>query len=190
MKATIDISDGLLLRSTPGRLGHCQSTRLGFTLIELLVVIAIIAILASMLLPALSNAREAGKTAVCTSNLRQLGVTARLYADAYDGWEVYAYDRGGGYWCSWLKTVGGLGDNQLFVCPTEPKAGAAWSTWSYGLNWQTFGAWTNPDHPYARPQQTARISSFGNDSLLIQIADSTPLAYLTASDSAFLISPN
>jgi prepilin-type N-terminal cleavage/methylation domain-containing protein/prepilin-type processing-associated H-X9-DG protein len=57
----------------------------GFTLIELLVVIAIIAILAAFLFPVFAQARAQARKAACTSNLKQIGLAFRMYADDFDG---------------------------------------------------------------------------------------------------------
>ena len=123
----------------PGLSG--PGARFAFTLIELLVVIAIIAVLAAMLLSALSRAKESARVTQCLSNLRQLGLAVRLYADENaDEFPRSQHSAFANGLMPWERTVAPfLGSSPtlwtnllrgVYHCPADQKT----APWSYGLN--------------------------------------------------------
>jgi|ERR1051326_189186 prepilin-type N-terminal cleavage/methylation domain-containing protein/prepilin-type processing-associated H-X9-DG protein len=104
-------------------MAHASRKRAAFTLIELLVVIAIIAILAALLLPALSRAKAAGLSASCKSNLHQIGVSLNLYTDDAKTYPLWI--SAGVLWDTTLLPWAANNRN-LFRCPANTKA-PAWT---------------------------------------------------------------
>jgi prepilin-type N-terminal cleavage/methylation domain-containing protein/prepilin-type processing-associated H-X9-DG protein len=107
------------------KLSEIGMRRRGFTLIELLVVIAVIAILAALLLPALSAAKQRAWTTSCNSNLHQIGLAMRMFADENGG--LYPESGGDIYWgaidsgtqkASWSEQIiAYAGNTNVFHCP-------------------------------------------------------------------------
>jgi type II secretory pathway pseudopilin PulG len=136
--------------------------KIAFSLVELLVSIAVIALLISVLLPALGQARQQGRQARCAANLRQLAATLHLYAVDYRGWAMpLAYNlphlTGGGPAIYWWGTNGATGVDHtrgfawpylrselraggVFECPEQPwgsyipQGNARSLTSTYGYN--------------------------------------------------------
>ena len=152
--------------------------RAGFTLIELLVVIAIIAILAAILFPVFSRAREKARSAACQSNLKQIGLAIKMYASDWDGiypsGSVDIAGDGGGWWDddNWfvrdiLQPY--IKNYQIWACPTRPKqrwrrynpqtGRQEWFPCGYAWNCKSFGTGTPPGggRPESMVYRPARV---------------------------------
>ena len=130
------------IRSQPDGSGGSPRLRHAFTLIELLVVLAIIALLAAMLLPTLSRAKQKGQQTACSNNSRQQTLAVFMYADdSSDTLPPVAYIDQDGEEVTWPRLLDPYLKNQkIHRCPSDMAAQEN----SYGLNELGFVDLTDP----------------------------------------------
>jgi len=119
------------MNSPAGMFHPCERRRsAGFTVPEVLAVVAVIAIIMSLLLPAMNKARDRARTAICASNERQLGIGIRSYATQSNHYMPVGVGSGTGDWL-WMAILREqVGTMDLFNCPSA----AAFTQWKYKAN--------------------------------------------------------
>lgn len=115
-----------------GRNAWCL--RSGFTLVELLVVLAVIAILMSLLMPALHKAREEGRNIACANQQRQAGMCINLYMNDYNNFFPPGQISWLNSWQTILNKQGYLTQTALTRCPSAVAVPSSWVIRGYGMN--------------------------------------------------------
>jgi len=158
-----------------------------FTLIELLIVIAIIAILASMLLPALTQARERGKCSSCSGNLKSLGMAVGMYVQDNYGFLPACSPTDTNTWVHQLKRNYSSLTNKQFLCPGNNGLRPAWidspvNFWSPVSNAQSteYGFNIGIADPWS-PTTYTKITLVRNPSSKVFLMDSVTNKSLTDS---------